>query len=339
MSLDLRIWSVLSFALTLGCGGPDPDTSETDDAGPDSWEVLVEGLDGAALSLWGTSSTDLWVASGNPSGGGDVAHHWDGSTLSTVDLGVTAHMWWVTSRGEEGDPLWFVGEESTIVRYEPATQAPTTLATGGGAKLFGAWASPDGTLWAVGGVPGEDDSAVILHVDGDDVTLVNDDLPAVKPGEVWFKVFGTAADDLWVIGDAGSVMHYDGTWARHELDGAPRLVTIHGNPTDSTDLVIVGGVSAPKIFEKDPLSWPDVSPSTGSGLNGVFVSSSGDALASGNDAYVLLREDGFWSAVERPKTFASFHAAWMDENGDLYVGGGNLGTTPPSDGIIMKYTR
>ncbi len=322
----------LAVAGCAGCGPGEQHTGDTATDPTSDWEAIAEGWSGTALSLWGTSSTDLWAASSDPSGS-DYAHHWDGQDWSTVDVGATENLWWVTSY--EGSEMWFVGEQGTVIRYDVATETATPLPSGtaAGTKLFGAWVSPEGTLWAVGGVP-DAGPAAVLRVEGDVVSTV-DDLPGgLNPTETWFKVWGTSDTDLWVIGDRGSVLHYDGAWTRQVMPESPRLVTIHGS---GTDVVIVGGQNGPVIFENDGANWSDVSPRSGSAMNGIFVSSNGDALAAGWDAFAWLREDGLWSELERPTTTASWHAAWMDENGDLYVGGGNL--MGLSDGVVMRYER
>ncbi len=257
---------------TVGCPGTD-DTADSDtdttttQASP--WEPLLEDLPGVLLSVWGTSSTDLWTTGAAKGANGPEVRHWDGSSWTQLDAGVETDLWWVFGASE--DVVWFSGAEGTLIRHDRASGAFEVLETSTEATLYGTWGPSDDLVYSVGGfVDGSADDAGVILVTEDGVVSQVDDLPVgIDPDEVFFKVWGSSASDVWVIGTLGSVLHTDGsgTWTRTALPDSPRLVTLNGSGED--DIVVVGGEYSPKIFQRIGAAWSDLSPTGGTPLNGV----------------------------------------------------------------------
>jgi hypothetical protein len=113
-------------------------------------------------------------------------------------------------------------------KQHPLDPAAQQVETGTDATLYGVWGASDDELWAVGGYvfprTGEP-TLVRLTPTGGEVVA---NLPTEALGQgTFFKVWGTAKDDVWVIGEMGRIVHYDGaTWSRVDLGATPRLVTI-----------------------------------------------------------------------------------------------------------------
>lgn len=324
--------SVLAASLA-GCP-TDPDDDD-DTTAADPWVVEQIDLPGAALSIWALDSSDVWVAgTGAPAEPGEplappmLLHRSDG-VWEQLDTGEQAEAWWVVGVGDE--LIWVVGSEGLVLRYDRAAETFTRVPTNTNAKLFGAWVAPSGTLYAVGGVVSSStEGSVLLRVVGDVAEEIQ--LPAgVSNNENLFKVWGADEDDIWVISDMGTVLHFDGAaWTRQVLPDNPRLVTVHGSGAD--DVVVVGGQSRPSIFQRSGGVWEDLSPAGGQPLNGVFVRGD-DAFAAG--ASVMERTNGIWTLGDGPLALsAEWHGVWLDETNAPWVVGGDL--TRLQDGVIAR---
>jgi hypothetical protein len=342
----LALFALLPLLLAADCEGPVDDDDTT--AQQSEWVVIDEGLPGALISIWGTSSTDVWVAGAHEPGededdddsgenrGPGIARHWDGSTWTDLEPPTDRDLWWVFSDG--GDDVWYVGEDTIILRYHRPSSTWTELDSpiGPGTTLFGAWGPPGGPVFAVGGnVNSMDEGPVLLRIDAGVATEVTDPIfDQLSPMESFFKLWGTSEDDLWMISDHGSVFHWDGgDWSRLILPDNPRLVTINGGQAD--DIVIVGGESQAVVFEREGVAWNNVAPVGGSSLNGVFVDTSGNAWAAGMSNAVARRAEGGWVWVLPPLVLLDWHAVWLDETGTPWLAGGNL--IDLIDGAVVRY--
>src|SRR5262249_52962882 len=155
-----------------------------------------------------------------------------------------------------------------------------------GAALDGAWASPSGHIWAVGdGIRRFDGSQwttssspvtahlravagsaadniwavgdypaatghpgpAIVHWDGTQWTLV----PLVRFDRARRAVWVNAANDVWITGEGGYVLHFDGSQVVDE----PRFATVRFNgiwANSAGDVVAVG--DGGQVWRRDPVS-------------------------------------------------------------------------------------
>lgn len=320
------------LAILVACHREPAETGDTA-VDPRRWEVLHEDLPGVLLSISGRSSTDYWVVGAN-GGAGPEVHRWDGAAWTAPDPGVSANLWWVFAQGDAS--VWLSGDAGTLVRYDRAADAFQTVATPTTATLFGVWGPSDDVQYTVGGFVGGGEGAagVILRIDAGVASAVTG-LPAeVDPDEIYFKVWGSGPSDVWVVGDHGGMLHWDGhAWTRRVMPDAPRLVTISGSGAD--DRVIVGGDPQGAIFAWTDGAWEDVSPSHLPPLNGVFVGPGGVAAATGFFGTALERVDGAWLSLPPAERSQDWHAAWVDENGAIYAAGGNFMNL--TSGALYRY--
>jgi len=304
------------------------------------WHVVRSELPGALLSIWMSAPNNVWATGADPGDGKGpmIVHVVDGQP-SRVENDFTGNLWWVFSR--DAKTLFFVGGSGLILRYDTATKTFTPITSPAPeATLFGIWGAPGGPLYAVGGylAPGDDRPGVILKVEGDTATEVAGVPQNDIPKEMYFKVWGSAANDMWVIGDWGRVMHFDGaSWTAERLTDSPRLVTIHGG--GPADAVIVGGRNTAEIFQNGGSGWSDnLAPENTTALNGVYVSASGRAAAAGMRGNALIRDDGQWSLLPVTPKVLDWHGVWVDSGGDVWVVGGNLQTADAlNNGAILRY--
>jgi hypothetical protein len=314
-------------------------TADADATAP-SWHVVLQGLPAALLSVSGGAAGEVWFT-GADKGDGPWVVRGHAGTFTRVDLRAAdpdgGHLWWSAAPDDSG--RFLVGEGGRIFRWDAASEAVARVPTDTDATLYGVWGASADEAWAVGGYvhPRSGPPTVVRIHDGEGVAVV--DLPAgLGAGTTLFKVWGAAADDVWVVGEAGTVLHWDGAaWSLDVLPGAPRLVTLHGGSAD--DMVVVGGSSQALILERAAGgAWTDASPGPYALLNGVYVAPGGDAIAAGVLGQTFARAGGVWTpSVDLPLT-RDWHAAWIDARGDRWIVGGNLLSAATFDaGTALRY--
>jgi hypothetical protein len=95
----------LFSALGAGC---------SDEGTRSEWQLLHGSLPGALMSIWGTSSTDVWAV-GADGGAGAQVFHFDGAVWSSLDSGHEGDLWWVF--GLPSGSVYMGGTGGTILRY------------------------------------------------------------------------------------------------------------------------------------------------------------------------------------------------------------------------------
>jgi hypothetical protein len=335
----LPLLFLVPLLLAGDCGPVDDDDDATEQQ--TDWETMIDGLEGALIAIWGTSSTDVWTVGGHRDEVAplSIALHYDGTSWTDLEAPTELTLWWVCSNG--GDEVWMVGDEGIVLRHLRSTGQWTEIDTpvDTGVTLFGCWVPEDGSpVYTVGGHitegPAGERGPVLLSVENEVATQVQAAALDIPEMESFFKFWGSAEDDLWMISDGGSVFHFDGAeWSRVVLPDSPRLVTINGGQDD--DVVIVGGVTQAVIFERDGAAWADVGPVGGAALNGVYVSESGEAWAAGSSNAIARRAEGGWIWELPPLILWDWHAVWLDETDTPWLVGGNL--IDLSDGAVVRY--
>src|SRR5690606_11494877 len=210
----------------------------------DRWEVVHVNLPGPLLSVWGTSSTDVWAVGGDPAdGSGPTVIHFDGEVWSQLSTGETqGNLWWVF--GFADGPLYMGGDGGLILRYQAGTF--TKMTTPGTGTVFGIWGASPSDVWAVGG-ESENIGGFAWRLEGDS-WVPEPSLPADIPtsAAIW-KVFGTGSDDAWIVGSNGVSLHWDGsTFTPGGTGVGASLFTVHAS---EGRYVAVGGTASGFIVE------------------------------------------------------------------------------------------
>ena len=304
---------------------------------PERWEAVHEGLPAALLSVWGTATDDVWAVGGDTlDGAGPMVVHFDGTGWERVPTGqASGTLWWVF--GFPGGPIYAGGEGGVIVRSSDGTTFEP-MSTPGTDTVFGIWgASPD-DVWAVGGAS-ESMGGFAWRLAGD-TWMPEPSLPAdVASGAAVWKAYGTAANDVWLVGSNGVALHWDGTALQQGDTGVgSSLFTVHAS---GGRYAAVGGLASGIVVEHDGTSWQNVTPDPApQGLAGVTLGEDGTGIAVGTFGTVLTRSARGWAAEDIGFPLSrNLHGSWIDPDGGMWAVGGDTLSPPFIDGIMLHRGR
>jgi hypothetical protein len=326
-----------SSALDCRCGASTttsstvapPTTTTTLAPPPDGWEEAFDATDiGWMMSGWGPGDGSLWVV-GGALGHGRILHR-DASGWGEVDPGVSVPLLnWVhgTSRAD----VFAGGNDGTVLHYDG--HGWSLQDTPVSAAVWGMWAVAPDDVWAVGGNVGSVDPPFILRYDGASWSPAA--IPALThPGvHAFFKVWGSRPDDVYVVGQNGTVLHYDGSgFTELALGVSQDLIGIWGN--SANDVMIVGGRSTAEILHFDGAQWRVAPPSSLPGLNGVWTRRPDVAHAVGvNGTVVSIDPSTLEATGETVPTSLQLHGIFGDASGQLIALGANF--MIPEHGVAL----
>ena len=109
-----------------------------------------------------------------------------------------------------------------------------------------------------------------------------------EPPYLWYyDVYGTSANDVWVVGNLGMMYHYDGaTWRRDDLGTQKAITCLYGASDGSVFAAGYGG----SVWRNAGSGWTGMSTGTSKDLYGMGLYK-GDLHAVGQDG-AALRYDG-----------------------------------------------
>ncbi len=336
----LALASISLCLLATGCDD-EPDAPPVD-PDPTGWSLVAESPDAALLAVHGTAADDVWMV-GADNGDGPVVIHWDGATWTRHDTGLIGDLWWV--HAVPGGPVYFAGSDAHIARYIDGAFERMTTPGLGKHTIFGLWGAGPDDVYAVGSVAGR--NGFVWHDDGAGwrALPLPDDLPAnaARDTPSFFKVWGTSADDVWVVGGQGVVLRGN---ARDGFERVPSgsealLFTVHG--TGDRTFAVGGGANAVVLRSDGEGGLVDATPDGAPLLQGVCVSEHGFTWAVGARGAVYRAEDGMDGAFTRQDigldlSVQSLHAVWIDPDGGVWAVGGNV-LSGPLDGGQAIHSR
>ena len=315
------------------------------------WTVVLEHRAGPLLSVWtGPGTTAEAYVVGADDGGGPQFLRGSGEGWVQIPVAPAGDLWWVTR--VPGDGMWACGADGLVVRYDPATGAVEDRSPPGiTADLYGIWGSDPTNVITVG--IGGPNGHAFLRWDGAAWSDIAG--PPEADGKGLMKIWGRSADDLYVCGKSGTLIHFDGTtWTSvpvTALGGGKvyaDLLTVHGN---ATSVIAVGSVTEDAIVERrrSGAFAEAVLPTATTSVAGVFVPARGDAWACGYNGELLRKKGGKWRAVAGAPDAGGrdLHAVFIDDNGAVWVAGGDirrmedgflhyLGRRPPSSEVVAR---
>jgi hypothetical protein len=311
---------IAALALAISCSP----SSGSPDAGPPSWHVVLHDLTPTLLSVWGLSSTDVFAV-GGPRGNGNPSAvlHYDGTSWTDLHAGGTETFWWVA--GTSDTDVWMVGENGRIAHWDGTSFTPHTSGTT--ATLYGVWPASTTDVWAVGGTPEGGTSQpndVLLHYDGTGWT------PSPLPqtlGRTFFKIWGTGSDNVYVVGEYGTIWHRTGTTWALEANSPPlatgNLTTVNG--CSASEVYAVGGQD---VLVSDGTSWTRANVSLENGVNGVSCASPGNVVVVGFGGLKQRLSGGVWTTDFSSDPHQDLHGAWADPSGAYWAAGGDFVSDP-----------
>jgi hypothetical protein len=249
-------------------------------------------------AVWGTGPSDVYAAGGHNDKLAGAVLHYDGSAWSeiagpsvTPASGDTLVLW-QSVWGLSSDDIYLVGAAygtgftPLVAHFDGQAWSLFTLPATADREPLDVWGTSPQNLYVVGVLHGApdpnnaNDQGLILHYDGSGWNETIRPAVGVHLKAVW----GTAPDNIYVVGDPGVVAHWDGSAWRDE----PRLITtalheIWGTSTDNVYAVAAGG----HILHFDGTKWSEMSSPTGHDLFGIWGSATDDAWVVGNAGVIL----------------------------------------------------
>jgi hypothetical protein len=249
-----------------------------------------------------------------------VAIHYDGSTWTKLSPGGTDSFWWVSGSGPKD--VWMVGEHGRITHHDGAAFTDATPLTT--ATIWGVWAASPTDAWAVGGTPEGGTTApndVVLHWDG---SAWKQEMLPQQLGRSLNKVWGTASDDLYAVGESGTIWHRKGTtWSLETNPATSNLFTVYG--CSATDVYVVGGGDV--LHSDGGGTWTKVDVTLGNAVNGVTCDKSGEVLIVGYGGLKQRFVDGAWVDDFTKAPYSDLHGAWSDGHGGFWAVGGDFASS------------
>jgi hypothetical protein len=169
---------------------------------------------------------------------------------------------------------------------------------------------------------------ILLHYDG--TSWTRSPLPK-QLGRTLFKVWGTASDNLYAVGDLGTICHRVGTTWSLEADSPPlatgNLTTVHG--CSAHEVYVVGGRD---VLVWDGTAWSRASVTLQNEVNGVSCGSPGHVVIVGFGGLKQRLVAGTWQDDFMAEPHTDLHGAWADASGAYWAVGGDF-TTDPAPGV------
>ena len=326
----------LGLALTLAAGAcGDDGVDGPEEVGFGDWAPAFDADSvGWMMSAWGPSDDRLFAVGGAP--GEAALVELRGGAWAPVNLPPDTPMLnWVYGFGD--DQVWAVGDGGTALLWDGASW--TSVPTPTDQNLWGVWGAAPDDVWAVGGgttPPGGDVEPTVLRWNGEAWSTVA--VPTLIPSGAsqLFKVWGTAADNVYIVGAQGVILRWDGATLAQEVD-RPRshtsdYVSLWGTGPDR--IVVVGGRANAQIAAWDGERWSEVQLPRSPGLNGIWMAEP-DVFYTvgvrGIAATVRLQPgtEGLESTVERAELVPDLsgidlHAVFGTPAGRLIAVGGNF---------------
>jgi hypothetical protein len=288
-------------------GGRDaPGTVHWDGTAWSPVTLAVDGGRGTRTRVWGRGPNDVYFA-----GGAVGIDHWDGASWSTLDPGSAldiAALWGTGSRD-----LVALSTDGTLATWD-GDRWTLTSPVQTGQYFYDLWGG-GGSLFGVG-------TSIFTHGPTSWGTL-----PFSGTAPSLNGVWGSGSGDLFAVGDAGALAHWDGSaWTTTALDPGVAMRSVWGSGPG--DVLAVGDNRADDptgvLAHWDGVAWshPSLAPTVPlpGALRGVWGSGA-------NNIYVV------GTAEQRGATFRWDGASWTEvENVFPYVmppPGGPSG--PPTD--------
>lgn len=338
--LFLVVVTSWAFIIFSGCAdGADHEQPTPSESA--AWSVVLEEQPAALLSVW--AGEDFTYAVGADPGDGPLVVRHGADGWERLHTGAEGDLWWVAPDG--AGELWMVGEGGLVLRHTPGGDDFSRVDSGTDATLFGIVFAQPGMGWTVGGWVDDTTNAdrpqrgAAFRVDGGKINPETRVPTDVLDRRGIFKVWARAADDVWMVGERGVLLHSVGDdFDAIPTELAPRLLTIHGAADFGP--IAVGGANNAVLLELDGEQVSDHSMKVDDGfapaLNGVYVVGPERALVVGNRGFIAERDAaGRYQLLEEAPTELHLHSVTVDPDGGAWSVGGDLLSYDFNRGIVL----
>lgn len=152
----------------------------------------------------------------------------------------------------------------------------------------------------------------ILHWDGTSWTARASGTTSYLYGGIW----GSAANDVWAVGDQGIILHWDGTsWTVKPSGLTGPLLGVWGSAANDAWAVSYAGT----ILHWNGSSWSAKPSGTTNPLFGIWASAANDAWAVGSFGTILHWDGISWTA-RTSGTTAHLRGVW-GRAGQVWIAG------------------
>jgi hypothetical protein len=132
-----------------------------------------------------------------------------------------------------------------------------------------------------------------------------------------YGVWGTDSNNVFAVGNNGTILHYDGNeWHQMHSGTTIGLGAIWGSAPN--DVFAVGGDGI--ILHYDGNEWHQMHSGTTTGLGAIWGSAPNDVFAVGGDGIILHYDGNNWSEVYR-STFEFLGGIWGNSSNDVFAVG------------------
>ena len=318
MSRGTLLTAAILVVLSTAACSPPPD----DESAPKWQEAFDATEEGWLLSVSGRSPDGIYAVGGRQ-GDGTILRY-DGASWGRVELSEKVPILTWVHCFPDGRPI-VAGNDGTIIwRREDGWEIQETPTD---QNHWGVWGETRDEVWAVGGngdpASGE---ATVMRYDGSSWTSVQ--VPDLRHDGVnaLFKVWGTSPDNVYMVGQNGTILHWDGSRLVDESPDTDKdLISLWGSGPDN--VAVVGGRGNGVLVHWDGSNWTPKSLKPLIGLNGIWVRDSETAWVDGAKGTIAKVDPTAAEpepAVTRIDTPLAFHAIFGLKGTGLYAVGGNL---------------
>lgn len=269
-----------------------------------NWRLMRQEQE-QVLRGFARSPTDVWVLRENQrvSTFNGVLWHRDIIPVYSV-ANITA----LSPAGDSG--VWAAGSHGLISRGQDGIWTDTSgqTPTQNRYRLQAVWGAAPDEVWACG-------SSVLLKWNGhqwESVSLAEN----VDCG----TLFGSARDDIWMLGVSGGIWHFDG-WQWNKLQMLSGLSFQGGVALSKTEAYGVGLTGT--VLKWDGSSWSLGPKLVATPLRAAWAASPTDIWIVGDAGVILRRQDVSWSVIPKP-TSASFLSVRGVSSNDVHLVGAEL---------------
>ncbi len=261
------------------------------------WSTMTSGTTKNLCDVCGTGPADVWTV-----GYDGAVRHYNGSSWSSLTTGIAystadfVDVWCVGTNNVyalANDTFTWSGGTifySYVYQYNGTTWS---LVYNGYAEeliLKGVWAGDaDNVFVAATNVWGE---GRLLRFDGSTWSLT--DMPWMK----FRAIHGSAADDVYIVGEAGLVLRFDGTnWSSQASESAGGIYDAWGSgPND------VFAVYGNDVLHYDGSTWSTMITGAPTGLQGIWGTGPDDVFAVGLSGTIVHYDGSSWSSMSSGTT-------------------------------------